>query len=114
MRLPELGKRGQSAAVGMQLTLIITLIVAIIIVYQLGVAGVAPTPYPWMDENGELSLNYDNVENMYANPNYDADARTAYDRTITLAWAGISLMAVAIIILAASVILSIVRGPGGV
>ena len=94
MRLPKLDNRGQSAAVSMQLTLIITLIVAIIIVYQLGIAGIAPT---------------DNTED----PNYDKAARDAYDRTVTLAWAGIGLMAVAIIILAASVILSIVRGGEG-
>jgi len=76
MRLPVLGERGQSAAVGMQLTLIITLIVAIIIVYQLGLAGIAPT---------------DNA----SDPDYDADARSAYDRTVTLAWAGIGLVLIA-------------------
>ena len=77
------------------MTLIITLIVAIIIVYQLGIAGIAPT---------------DNADD----PNYDKAARDAYDRTVTLSWAGIGLMAVAIIVLAASVILAIVRGPKGV
>ncbi len=91
MQLPKLDNRGQSQAVMMQLTLIISLVVAIIIVYQLGIAGVGPT---------------DNADD----PNYDADARDAYDRTVTLSWAGIGLMAVAIIILAASVILGVVRG----
>lgn len=47
------------------------------------------------------------------NPYYDADARASYDRTVVMAWAGIGLMALAIIVLAASVILTIVRGTGG-
>lgn len=90
----KLGNHGQASAVSVQLTLIITLIVAIIIVYQLGIAGVAPT---------------DNT----SDPDYDKSARDAYDRTVTMAWAGIGLMALAIIVLAASVILAIVRGTGG-
>ena len=94
MQLPKMDERGQSAAVTIQLTLIISLIVAIIIVYQLGIAGIGPT---------------DNA----SDPNYDADALAAYNNVVTLAWAGIALMAVAIIILAASVILSVVRGFGG-
>jgi len=95
MHVPlKLGKRGQAEAVTMQLVLIITLIIAIIIVHQLGVAGVAPTD----NEN---------------DPNYDKDALDAYNRTRSLAWAGIGLMALAIIVLAASVILTIVKGVGG-
>ena len=101
------------------MTLIITLIVAIIIVYQLGIAGVAPTSHIYLNENGvECDAgdieNIDNTDSWSYNPRYDADARSAYDRTVTLAWAGIGLMAVAIIVLAASVILAIVRGPRGV
>lgn len=96
MRLPELesDEHGQAAAVNVQLTLIISLIVAIIIVYQLAISGVGPT---------------DNVSDS----DYDADAVNAYNSVITMAWAGIGLMAVAIIILAASVILGVIRGFGG-
>jgi len=47
------------------------------------------------------------------NPDYDADALAAYNNVVTLSWAGIGLMAVAIIIIAASVILGVVRGFGG-
>lgn len=90
----KLGQREQSAAIMMQLTLIISLVVAIIIVYQLGIAGVGPT---------------DNT----SDPDYDADALDAYNNVVTLSWAGIGLMAVAIIILAASVILGVVRGFSG-
>jgi hypothetical protein len=93
MQLPT-EERGQAAAVNMQLTLIISLVVAIIIVYQLVIAGVGPTD----NENAA---------------DYDADALNAYNNTIAIAWAGIGLMAVAIIILAASVILGVVRGFGG-
>ena len=94
MRLPQMDERGQSAAVTMQVTLIISLVIAVIVVYQLFIAGVGPT---------------DNT----SDPDYDADALDAYNRVIMLAWAGIGLMAVAIIILAASVILGVVRGFGG-
>lgn len=94
MKLPKMGRRGQAAAVNLQLTLIISLVVAVIVVYQLFIAGVGPT---------------DNV----SDDDYDADALAAYQRVVTLAWAGIGLMAVAIIILAASVILGVVRGFGG-
>ena len=94
MHLPKMDEREQSQAVTVQLTLIISLIVAIIIIYQLGIAGIGPTD----NEN---------------DPNYDADALAAYNRTVTLSWAGIALMGVAIIILAASVILGVVRGFGG-
>ena len=94
MRLPKLGERGQAQAVTMQLTLIISLLVAVIIVYQLFIAGVGPT---------------DNA----SDPDYDADALAAWNNTRNLAWAGIGLMAVSIIILAASVILGVVRGFGG-
>ena len=94
MRLP-MEERGQAGAVGAQLTLIITLIVAIIIVYQLGVAGIAPT---------------DNADD----PNYDKAALDAYNRVLTLSWIGIGLMAISIIVLAASVIIAIVRGPSQV
>lgn len=86
--------RGQAEAVNLQLTLIISLLVGIIIIYQLFISGVAPT---------------DNV----SDPDYDADARAAWENVQTLSWAGIGLMAVAIIILAASVILRIVRGGMG-
>lgn len=114
MQLPRLDECGQtSSAVTVQLTLIISLIVAVIIVYQLGVAKIGPTKYPYQDENGELSLTYDNVENKYDNPNYDASALAAYNNVVVLSWAGIALMGVAIIILAASVILSVVGGFGG-
>jgi len=95
MHLPELDKRGQvTSAVTVQLTLIISLIVAVIIVYQLGIAKIGPT---------------DNA----SDPDYDASARAAYENIVTLSWAGIALMGVAIIILAASVILSVVGGFGG-
>lgn len=47
------------------------------------------------------------------NPNYDADALAAFNNVVTLSWAGIGLMAVAIIIIAAAMILSVVRGFGG-
>ena len=43
----------------------------------------------------------------------DPDAQAARSNLETLAWAGIGLMAVAIIVLAASVILGVVRGFGG-
>lgn len=102
----------------MQLTLIISLVVAVIVVYQLFIAGVGPTDYAYLDENGDEIYwadidNTDNTDSWSANADYDADARAAYDRVVTLAWAGIGLMAVAIIILAASVILGVVRGFGG-
>jgi hypothetical protein len=47
------------------------------------------------------------------NPDFCADALEAYNNVVTLSWAGIGLMAVAIIILAASVIIGVVRGFGG-
>lgn len=102
----------------MQLTLIISLVVAVIIVYQLGVANVGPTDYPYLDENGDEAYagdidNMDNTASWSDNPDYDASALDAYNNTVTLAWAGIGLMAVAIIILAASVILGVVRGFSG-
>lgn len=106
-------ERGQAEAVTLQLTLIISLVVAIIVVYQLFISGAGPTKYPYQDENGEKSLTYDAAENKYDNPNYDADALDAYNNVVTLSWAGIGLMAVSIIILAASVILGVVRGFGG-
>ena len=118
MQLTRLDERGQSAAVTVQLTLIISLIVAVIIVYQLGIAGIGPTSHIYLNENGvpcdvgDID-NIDNTDSWSYNPNYDADALSAYNNTVTLAWAGIALMAVAIIILAASVILSVVRGFGG-
>jgi len=87
-------ERGQTEAVNAQITLVVGLMVAIIIVYQLFVAGVGPT---------------DNVND----PNYDADAYNAWNNVQTLAWAGIALMALVIIILAASVILQVVRGFSG-
>lgn len=93
MQLPKFGERGQAAAVNIQLTLIISLIVAVIVVYQLFIAGVGPT---------------DNVDD----PNYDEGALNAYDRVVTLSWAGIGLMAVGIIITAAALILGVVRGFG--
>jgi len=90
----KLDNRGQvESAVGIQLSLIVTLMVAIIILYQLYIANVGPT------------------ENE-SSPNYDAEALKAWQNTRNLAWAGIGLMAIAIIVLAASVILSIVRGFG--
>ena len=90
----KLDNRGQiESAVGVQLSLIVTLMVAIIILYQLYIANVGPT------------------ENVLS-PNYDATAVQAWQNTRNLAWAGIGLMAIAIIVLAASVILSIVRGFG--
>jgi len=95
MQLWPKGERGQvETAVTVQLTLIISLLVAVTIIYQLFIAGVGPTD----NENS---------------PDYDADALDAWNNTRNLAWAGIGLMAVAIIILAASVILSVVRGFGG-
>jgi heme/copper-type cytochrome/quinol oxidase subunit 2 len=99
MRLPELkqDERGQAAAGGavtMQLMLIISLLVAVIVVYQLFIARVGPT---------------DNR----AHPDFCADALEAYNNVVTLSWAGIGLMAVSIIILAASVIIGVVRGFGG-
>jgi len=96
MRLPELelGESGQAEAVNVQLTLIISLVVAIIVVYQLFISGAGPTD----NENAA---------------NYDANALAAFNNVVTLSWAGIGLMAVAIIILAASVILGVVRGFGG-
>jgi len=96
MQLPKLmrDERGQAEAVTLQLTLIISLVVAIIVVYQLFISGAGPT------DNSSAA-------------NYDADARAAFDNVVTLSWAGIGLMAVAIIILAASVILGVVRGFGG-
>lgn len=96
MQLPKLirDERGQAEAVTLQLTLIISLVVAIIVVYQLFISGAGPT---------------DNA----SDPDYDADAYAAYSNVVTLSWAGIGLMAVAIIILAASVILGVVRGFGG-
>jgi len=87
-------ERGQAEAVTLQLTLIISLVVAIIVVYQLFISGAGPTD----NEN---------------DANYDSAARAAYDNVVTLSWAGIGLMAVAIIIIAASVILGVVRGFGG-
>ncbi len=57
-------------------------------------------------DNASLTVN---IHDDYVDP----DAQAAYDRVFVLSWAGIGLMAVAIIILAASVILGIVRGFGG-
>jgi len=96
MQLPKVlrDERGQAEAVTLQLTLIISLVVAIIVVYQLFISGAGPT---------------DNASDA----DYDAAARAAYDNVVTLSWAGIGLMAVAIIIIAASVILGVVRGFGG-
>lgn len=82
---------GPESAVSLQLTLIISLLVGIIIIYQLFIAGIGPTT----DEN---------------DPNYDADALNAWNNVRTLAWAGIGLMAIGVIVLAASVILSVVGG----
>jgi len=93
LRLDSRGT-GIETGVGIQLSLIVTLMVAIIILYQLYIANVGPT---------------DNT----SDPHYDASAYNAWQNTRNLAWAGIGLMSVAIIVLAASVILSIVRSFGG-
>lgn len=87
-------EKGQAEAVNLQLTLIIALVVAVIVVYQLFIAGAGPTDCTTDDD-------------------YDADALAAYNNVIALSWAGIGLMSVAIIILAASVILGVIRGFGG-
>ncbi len=94
MRLPKLDERRQAGAVSLQLVLIVSLLVAVIIVHQIFIARVGPT------------------ENT-ADPNYDKEALDAYNNVRNLAWAGIGLMAISIIILAASVILGVVRGFGG-
>jgi len=122
MRIFKLGERGQvEVAVTAQLTLIISLLIAVVIVHQMFIAGTGPTPYPYL-ENGEPSMDatwdHDDNENTAEvptdpNPDYDADALQTWNNTRNLAWAGIGLMAIAIIILAASVILSVVRGFGG-
>lgn len=61
----------------------------------------------WDDANLIISAE------ITSNPDYDADALATYNNVVTLSWAGIGLMAVAIVILAASVILGVVRGFGG-
>jgi len=87
-------ERGVVDAVNVQITLIVSLMVAIIIIYQLFIAGVGPT---------------DNIDAA----NYDENAINAWNNLTTLAWAGIGLLAIVIIIIAASVILQVVRGFGG-
>lgn len=111
-------ERGQAEAVNLQLTLIIALVVAVIVVYQLFIAGAGPTANDVLDENGNATTtaeidNIDNTDTWSVNPLYDADALAAYNNVIALSWAGIGLMSVAIIILAASVILGVIRGFGG-
>jgi hypothetical protein len=96
MDLSRLAKdeKGQAQAVQVQIELIVTLLVAIIVVYQLFISGVGPT---------------DNASSA----DYDASARSAWENVQTISWAGIGLMAVAVIILAAAVILQIIRGGFG-
>lgn len=120
MQLPKVlrDERGQAEAVTLQLTLIISLVVAVIVVYQLFISGAGPTDYAYLDENGDEIYwadidNTDNENTWSSNADYDASARSIYDNIVTMSWAGIGLMAVAIIILAASVILGVVRGFGG-
>lgn len=77
------------------MTMVITLVIGIIVLYQLFISGVGPT---------------DNTEDN----NYDADAWTAYENTRNLAWAAIGLMALGVIVIAAVTILGFVRaGIGG-
>jgi hypothetical protein len=97
------GQEGITSAVGLQVSLIVTLLISVVIIYQLGVANIGPTDCTQLA--GETT----------PNPAYDAIALAQFSNVKTLSWAGIGLMAIAIIVLAASVILSIVRqGMGGV
>ena len=81
-------RRGQSAP-GAAASLIISVVVVIIVVSQLFGAGIGP-------------------ENENA-PGYET-----YQTTQKIAWAGLTLLAVAIIVMAASVILGMFRGGGGI
>jgi len=124
-QLTKLDERGQAEAVNVQLTLIISLVVAIIVIYQLFISGAGPTTHPYIHDNEDNTTTYgvacdagdidniDNTDSWRNNPYYDAAALGAFNNVVTLSWAGIGLMAVAIIILAASVILGVVRGFGG-
>jgi len=98
----KLGERGQAQMVGVAVTLIITLVIGIVVVNQLFIAGIGPT-----QSDNENVAGYGS-----------ADAVAAYSNVRTLAWAGIGLMALSIIVLAAVTILGIVRsglgGAGGV
>jgi len=105
-------RSGQAGMVGVALTLIITLVIGIVVVNQLFLAGIGPTDNQGSWENAD---NHSQGTGWTANPNYDADALAAYHNLQTLSWAGIGLMALAIIVLAAATILGIVRsGLGGV
>lgn len=101
------------------------MIIGIIVLYQLFIAGIGPTPYPYLentteggenntptlsqypDDNSDLDTNPDN-------PNYDVNALNAYNNTRNLAWASIGLMALGVIVIAAVTILGFVKaGIGG-
>jgi len=80
-------RRGQSAP-GAAASLIISVVVVVIVVSQLFGAGIGPE-----NENS---------------PGY-----STYTKVQTISWAGLTLLAVAIIVMAASVILGMFRGGGG-
>jgi hypothetical protein len=101
------GQAGITSAVGLQVSLIVTLLISVVIIYQIGIANIGPTDCTLIDNASGA--------NVVPNPAYDAIALAQFSNVKTLSWAGIGLMAIAIIVLAASVILSIVRqGMGGV
>ncbi len=87
-------EKGQAGAVNTQIQLIVSLMVAIIVVYQLFISGVGPTD----NENAST---------------YNAEALAAWNNVQLLSWAGIGLMAVVIIILAAAVLMQVIRGGFG-
>ncbi|MEM1590221.1 MAG: hypothetical protein QW175_07375 [Candidatus Bathyarchaeia archaeon] len=78
--------RGQAAVVGLVMSVAISLAVGVVVLSQLFHAVPTPT---------------------------DNNASTAYSNVQTLTWAGIGLLSVAIIVLAATTIMGIVRGGFG-
>lgn len=108
LNLDNRGQMGIGSAVAAQVSLVVSLMISVIIIYQLGIANIGPTDCTLICNDG------DHLSND-VNPDYDADALQGYQNVKTLSWAGLGLMCISIIVLAASVILSIVRsGMGGV
>lgn len=102
MRILHNGEKGQAAMVGVAIGLIITVVIGVIVVSQLFSIGIGPT-----QSDDENAAGYGT-----------AAAVQAYRNVQTLAWAAIALLALSIIVLAAVVILGMVRsgigGAGGV
>ena len=80
------GPRGQAAVVGLVMSVAISLAVGIVVLSQLYTSVPTPT---------------------------DNNAASSYQNVQTLTWAGMGLLAVAIIVLAATTIMGIVRGGFG-